>query len=134
MRFVLVTVLILLEASVFTAFAQDWAVGKWSGKTQGSAGGFDQRELILKDDGSFISNIDSVRGGFVTHAGTCTVRDDTLRCTGTVKAGPPVILGQPVEYVLSKKGDDLAVTITSAAPAPGGVTRVTREAIFNRAK
>lgn len=109
------------------ADAQEWHVGKWSGTTPSSGGGgLDQREIIFKQDGTFSSNIQSVIAGLVTHGGACTFTDQTLRCKGTITTGPPPILGSPVEYMLSQKGDDLEGTISS--------TGRTRQVTLKRAK
>ena len=124
MRALLMALGLLLTATVD---AQEWYVGKWSGTTPSSGGGgSDQREIIFKQDGTFISNIQSLVAGLVTHGGACTFKDRTLRCTGTIRTGPPPILGSPVEYVLSQKGDDLEGTILS--------TGRTRQVTLKRAK
>ena len=129
--FALVTVTFLVFVSTASAQEASWLVGTWRGETPpgpGAAAGMDQREVVFKPDGTFTSDVQSVRGGSVTHAGKCTVMGETAKCTGTVKTGPRVVLGTSVEYELARKGDDLEGTITSGEP------RRTRPVTLRKAK
>ena len=89
-----------------------WLAGTWRGTTPSPAGAgqVDKREIVFREDGTYIGEIQSVRGGLLKIAGSYKVAGDTLNVDGAYKEGPAGIQGTTFTYTLKRVGEDLEGT------------------------
>jgi hypothetical protein len=108
----------------------DAVLGYWQGTARSPAQGDDKWEICFKPDGTVSGEVQSVRGGFITFAGTYLPTDamDGIATRIRNLTGPPVVFNKGSSFTLkpTSSGTLEGTIISDNSPGPRPMRYTTR--------